>query len=67
MDSIKYDICPNCNSEVEIDGVDIGIGYIYPPLHCENCGWSEKCDLFGTNNCTEICTEYEHCKTKSEN
>lgn len=43
MDS--KETCSNCNEEMIAEGVHIEIGYIYPPFHCDNCGWSEKCDL----------------------
>lgn len=38
---IKEDICPKCGEKIYIEGVDVEIGYYYPPSYCENCGWSE--------------------------
>lgn len=58
---VAYDECPNCGCLAEADGIHNGIGYIYPPLHCDNCGWSEHCYLGGTENCTKQCTEWHNC------
>lgn len=33
--------CPECGEEVERESVDIGIGVVYGPPACFNCGWSE--------------------------
>lgn len=34
--------CPKCKcEETHQDSVDIGVGVIYGPLGCPNCGWSE--------------------------
>ena len=61
MDRIIYGVCPNCGQDSEVEGVDVGVGYVYPPLHCFNCGWSEHCHLYNTEDCNQICTEYENC------
>lgn len=53
--------CPNCGCVTDADGVHNGIGYVYPPLHCSNCGWSETCGLWGSDNCDSKCTEYQYC------
>lgn len=34
--------CPKCNSECWRDSADIGVGTIYGPWGCPNCGWSEN-------------------------
>jgi len=35
--------CPNCGSEeVWRDEVDVGVGVIYGPYGCADCGWSES-------------------------
>lgn len=61
MEPIIYKKCPVCNLEMETEGIDNGIGYVYPPFFCGNCGWTEKCGLYNTENCTKDCTEYEKC------
>ena len=61
MDRIIYGVCPNCGQDSESEGVDVGVGYVYPPLHCFNCGWSEYCHLYNTEDCNQICTEYKNC------
>ncbi len=34
--------CPKCNGEyLDRDEVDIGVGFIYGPYGCFDCGWSE--------------------------
>ncbi len=38
--------CPNCekqgiDSECHQDSVDVGVGVIYGPWGCPECGWSE--------------------------
>lgn len=60
-ESVIYGDCPNCMQKAEAEGVHNGIGYVYPPLYCTNCGWSEHCGLWGTENCDKLCTEYEKC------
>jgi predicted nucleic-acid-binding Zn-ribbon protein len=37
-------ICPKCGGETYQDSVDIGVGVIYGPLGCVECGWSEDSD-----------------------
>ena len=34
-------ICPNCRSECDREEVDIGVGTLTGPWHCNNCGWSQ--------------------------
>jgi len=58
---ILTDTCPNCGGVAEAEGVHNGIGYVYPPLYCPNCGWSEKCSLWDTERCTSDCTQYGYC------
>lgn len=37
-----YDFCPKCqNTEIYQDSVDVGVGVIYGPMGCPDCGWSE--------------------------
>lgn len=37
--------CPNCgNPECHRDDVDVGVGIIYGPWGCPQCGWSEHPD-----------------------
>lgn len=33
--------CPHCGDECARDDVDVGIGIMYGPWGCPNCGWSE--------------------------
>lgn len=39
--------CEKCETSCERDEVDVGVGIIYGPWGCPNCGWSEdpKYDL----------------------
>jgi predicted nucleic-acid-binding Zn-ribbon protein len=34
--------CPKCGGDCSRDDADIGIGIIYGPWGCGNCGWSEN-------------------------
>ena len=35
--------CPNCKDcDIWRESVDVGVGIIYGPYGCENCGWSES-------------------------
>lgn len=52
--------CPNCGGNAYAEGVNNGIGYIYPPLHCYKCGWSERCSYENEEDC-KICDQYELC------
>lgn len=61
MEPVKYEKCPNCGEQAQSDGVNNGVGYVYPPMHCDNCGWSEHCHLWNTEQCSRKCTEYEYC------
>jgi predicted RNA-binding Zn-ribbon protein involved in translation (DUF1610 family) len=49
--------CPNCgNNGLWRDSADVGVGTIYGPYGCPNCGWSEdsKYDRTrGTNDATQ--------------
>lgn len=36
--------CPKCNAECWRDEVDIGVGTIYGPYGCPECGWSEDAE-----------------------
>jgi len=33
--------CDKCNAECHRDDVDIGVGVIYGPYGCPECGWSQ--------------------------
>jgi hypothetical protein len=33
--------CPKCKSECFREDVDVGVGIIYGPYGCAQCGWSE--------------------------
>jgi len=33
--------CPKCNEDCDREEVDVGVGIIYGPWGCPNCGWSE--------------------------
>jgi hypothetical protein len=33
--------CPQCNEPCDQDEVDVGVGVIYGPARCLNCGWYE--------------------------
>lgn len=33
--------CPECSEPCRQDSVDVGVGVIYGPWGCSNCGWSE--------------------------
>lgn len=59
MDEVIYMKCPKCGGEAFSEGVNVDVGYYYPPFHCF-CGWSEMCDLKGSKDCIK-CTEYENC------
>ena len=61
MDRIIYGVCPNCGQYSKAEGVDVGVGCDYLPLHCFNCGWSEYCNLYNTEDCNQNCTEYKNC------
>lgn len=40
----EYDaemVCPKCGTLTDQESVDIGVGIIYGPHGCPNCGWSE--------------------------
>lgn len=65
MERIIKDKCPRCGGEAYSEGVDVGVGYRYPPMHCD-CGWSEMCDLYDEEKCKK-CTEYEYCFAKGAN
>lgn len=36
--------CPKCGGETCQDSVDVGVGIIYGPLGCIDCGWSEDAE-----------------------
>lgn len=33
--------CPECNGDCYRDEVDIGVGILYGPWGCTECGWSQ--------------------------
>lgn len=47
--------CPKCQQECWRDEVDVGVGWIYGPWGCGNCGWSEdpEYDLSNGQNATD--------------
>ena len=54
--------CPKCGEQAYAEGVDVGVGYRYPPMHCDYCHWSEKsCDIQFDRETCKCCTEYEKC------
>ena len=60
MDRVIYEKC-KCGVTMQSEGVSVGIGYVYPPFHCDSCGYTEKCDLYGELDNCKKCTEYERC------
>lgn len=58
-DAVIEDTCPKCGNTMYSEGVNNGIGYVYPPFHCE-CGWSEMCPYEDINSCKK-CDQYEFC------
>lgn len=52
--------CPICGEMTYAEGVHNGIAYVYPPLHCDNCGWSEYCSYQNEEDCKK-CDQYEKC------
>jgi len=60
MEPTIYCECPNCKGQAYSEGVNVGVGYMYPPFHCD-CGWSDRCHLWNTENCSKKCTEYDVC------
>ena len=41
MSSVQYD-CPHCATACDRESADVGVGVIYGPWGCSNCGWSEN-------------------------
>lgn len=39
--------CPSCQTELERDEVDVGVGVICGPWHCYGCGWSQDSQIEG--------------------
>lgn len=33
--------CPRCGEECQRDSANVGVGILYGPWGCPNCGWSE--------------------------
>lgn len=58
-DSIIEDTCPKCGSKVYSEGINNGIGCVYPPFYC-SCGWSEMCSFEDKEGCKK-CDQYEKC------
>ena len=58
-DPVIQEPCPECCETMYSEGVSNGIGYHYPPFHCDRCGYSERCGYEGTN-CNK-CDQYENC------
>ena len=44
--------CPKCGGDCWRDDVDVGVGIIYGPWGCEDCGWSEdpRYDMTNVDN-----------------
>lgn len=61
---IIEDICPECGTKVYSEGVHNGVGYVYPPFHCD-CGWSEMCAYQDIENCKK-CDQYEMCYRRAK-
>ncbi|BDR74285.1 hypothetical protein K144316041_p21240 (plasmid) [Clostridium tetani] len=61
---IIEDICSKCGEKVYSEGVNNGVGYVYPPFHC-GCGWSESCGYAEEENCKR-CDQYEMCYNQLE-
>lgn len=36
--------CPNCDTPLDRDEVDIGVGTMYGPPYCSGCGWAPPDD-----------------------
>ena len=36
------DKCPVCGCVLTREEVDIGVGTMYGPARCDNCGWSQE-------------------------
>ena len=53
-------ICPKCGETIYSEGIDNGIGYVYPPFHCDECGWVERCGYEKIGNCNK-CDQYKYC------
>lgn len=34
-------VCEKCKTPCDRDEVDVGVGVIYGPWGCSNCGWSD--------------------------
>lgn len=58
-DPVIYEKCPKCGGQAYSEGVDNGVGYVHPPLHCD-CGWSELCAFEDKEGCKQ-CDQYENC------
>lgn len=41
--------CPKCGGETHQDSVDVGVGMIFGPRGCTECGWSEDEEYNMTN------------------
>jgi hypothetical protein len=38
----SHEACPKCGGDTHQDSADIGVGVIYGPRGCVECGWSES-------------------------
>lgn len=59
---IEEDICPECKSRVYSEGINNGVGYVYPPFNCR-CGWSDYCEFADNDDCSH-CDQYEMCNAQ---
>jgi predicted nucleic-acid-binding Zn-ribbon protein len=40
---MRIDTCPKCGSnEIHQDEADVGVGIIYGPAACADCGWDQE-------------------------
>jgi hypothetical protein len=44
MSNTETKKCPHCDSECWREDADVGVGIIYGPWGCPDCGWSESSD-----------------------
>lgn len=43
---MKTDIrCPKCESELNFEEIDIGVGTLTGNYRCDNCGWTPESEL----------------------
>ena len=57
----KYEHCPECGSETVREEVDIGVGIMCGPAHCNNCGWTQEAEINAAIWAPGIGDEEEDC------